>query len=729
DVSNAHFFWAMGDVTRSVWWRNHFTNMQHGTVGNDNTGPVFVSATDSDKENIMFKDNLITNINNRAGGNGHYFDVYRTKYLLIEGNTAENTVTGYGFWAKATTAYVTLRDNTAINNVSGYQLSVGNAQNNPHDHEVSWNRVIVPGTTIVFSMSSSYVGQSYNNFIYRNTFLGSSSLVRFPGREPYKTDGNIVISRTDLSWRSWNESMMINQYEPNILFNSNTQIIDSNARLLDSYRDQYFGKKGYELNLNFTPTLYVCEALPGSSCYYIAPDGNDTSGTGSFSNPYKTFFPITNQLQPGDFVYFKEGTYDISNTFTTDKFSISDLPCQSGEFYAENRCFYKIKSFIGLNSLSSWPFYDGSSYSVVDGTFNKPITVKAYPNSKVILNLSSLNESRTNLFIDRIAVMIGISNVVIEGFEIIGGIINIRGGINQNITIKNNIVHDVTVHGGDNPGLIRINRGYSEGDPKNIYIINNTLYNLFDRDEPEKLWKPNDYVHFSGVTILSKERYIDGEIYKGGTKYVEIKDNTFYNLPSFLFFKNPMEGPILVQNNTFKNAVRIATLYAGNVNFLNNLIANVSNEGFYSSGSGLETPELDSIKNINSKFLYNTFIDINWHIFYLYPNTNLFIKNNIFYGFEDLKNVNNWNADRFFNYDKDIKTDLKFKELYSDNNCIISKINNFLYLRNFVGTDKYDYSLSDLWSLNFSFESHSQLYTEPDISNVFNSDYSLKSAY
>src|SRR5690606_34167155 len=133
--------WLTGNVSRSTFWRNHFKDMNYGSVGSDNTGPVFISSTVTEKKYILYKENNHTNIQNN-GRNGHYVDIYRASYVLIEQNRASNSNTANGFWMKATVSNVTIRGNEASDNVSGSQITIGygiEAGETPRDHEVCWN--------------------------------------------------------------------------------------------------------------------------------------------------------------------------------------------------------------------------------------------------------------------------------------------------------------------------------------------------------------------------------------------------------------------------------------------------------------------------------------------------------------------------------------------------------------------------------------------------------------
>lgn len=206
DVADAHYFWLTGEVSRATFWRNHFTEMKYGQAGTDNTGPVFISSTVKIKENILYKENRISNVLNNKG-NGHYIDIYRAKYILIEQNVAKNTSTSYGFWMKSTVAFVSVRANEALDNVVGSQITIGYGSavgEVPHDHEVCWNRIAVPvdqdGPAMLILGSDFYKDQSYNTFIYRNTIVNGYSVVRFMGKTPFETDANVIVTKNTAHW-------------------------------------------------------------------------------------------------------------------------------------------------------------------------------------------------------------------------------------------------------------------------------------------------------------------------------------------------------------------------------------------------------------------------------------------------------------------------------------------------------------------------------------------------
>ncbi|MDH5178169.1 MAG: hypothetical protein OEZ39_02025 [Gammaproteobacteria bacterium] len=251
DVANAHFFWAIGDVTRATWWRNHFHNLGPGTAGTDNTLPVFVSSTGVLKQNILYKENNHTQINN-YDYNGGYFEAYVSEHVLIEQNTASNSAVAYGFFAKGTRAYVSIRANTAVENVRGTQVSVGNgseAGDLTHDHEICWNNIRAPQDNVLMMSSSTfYAGQTYNNHIYRNTIVGDTAWVRFAGAENYQVDGNVVIT-TDMNSQlsRWNTDIMDSDHIANLTGDGSEAFVDVTGKLQGDYRTQYLGTHGHEV--------------------------------------------------------------------------------------------------------------------------------------------------------------------------------------------------------------------------------------------------------------------------------------------------------------------------------------------------------------------------------------------------------------------------------------------------------------------------------------------------
>lgn len=249
DVGNAHFFWAIGDVTRSTWWRNKFSNHGPGTKGNDNPAAVFISNTSKHKKNILYKANIHDQFYN-GRLNGSYVDIYFASYVLIEENRARNSNNGCGFLAKGTASFVSIRANHVYDNVAAGGICVGYIHGVPvvpHDHEVSWNRIVLTDKSplaqaLLFTISKGWEGKSYNSYIYRNTFVNGSAWVRFKGRENFEVDGNVVVND---ALSKWNENVMKTSFM-NLTGTHGDYITDDEGRLV-GFAEEYKGKVGFEL--------------------------------------------------------------------------------------------------------------------------------------------------------------------------------------------------------------------------------------------------------------------------------------------------------------------------------------------------------------------------------------------------------------------------------------------------------------------------------------------------
>lgn len=245
DVANAHYFWLTGEVSRCTFWRNHFKDMGPGTAGDDNTGPVFISRSETVKENILYKGNLLSGIRN-SKGNGHYFDIYRANHILVEENIIRDCVTDYGLWLKCSIGFGTIRANQAFERVGGRQITIGYGPAGgelPHDHEICWNRVVVSGTdgpAMQFCGSDGFKGQHYNSFIYRNTVVNGFASVRFAGRTPYEADGNVVVTTQPKHWDAQGMKTVV----PNLLAAPKDGVVNPDGTLVDR---ALVGSAGFEI--------------------------------------------------------------------------------------------------------------------------------------------------------------------------------------------------------------------------------------------------------------------------------------------------------------------------------------------------------------------------------------------------------------------------------------------------------------------------------------------------
>lgn len=61
----------------------------------------------------------------------------------------------------------------------------------------------------------------------------------------------------------------------------------------------------------------VFASANGGTVWYVSVNGSDTTGTGTFSNPYRTVQKAADMVSAGDTVYIMEGTYDEKVTVTS----------------------------------------------------------------------------------------------------------------------------------------------------------------------------------------------------------------------------------------------------------------------------------------------------------------------------------------------------------------------------------------------------------------------------
>jgi hypothetical protein len=255
DLANAHFFWLTGDVSRATFWRNTFKEIKYGSRGDDNTGPVFISSTPKVKENILFKENLLESVHN-AAGNGTYLTIYRSSYVLIEQNTVRNSSTNTGWHAKATVGFVSIRANMSYENVRGTQIGLGYGAATgevPHDHEICWNKIAVPESqeepALLAAVNDYYKGQSYNTYIYRNTIVNGTSVLRYAGKAPFETDGNFIVTKRPALW----PLLEMKTFVPNVVSSPTSGKLTSALSIMGSE----FGRAGSDVAVKPAPLAPV----------------------------------------------------------------------------------------------------------------------------------------------------------------------------------------------------------------------------------------------------------------------------------------------------------------------------------------------------------------------------------------------------------------------------------------------------------------------------------------
>jgi hypothetical protein len=246
------------------------------TRGGANVRDIYVAdirwengRQDVNNAHFFWATNKLTEIRN-SGYNGSYVEAYGLSYWLVEENIVKNSDSNAGFFGKQTVSFATTRANEAFDNVNGEQIGFGyntpTGMGVPHDHEVCWNRVRLPQNNkavlgFQWSHNIAYLGQSYNSYIYRNTFVNGSSWVRFKGTENFETDGNVIVSNFSSRW----DTSIMNSLIPNIVGNESAGITDQTGSLIGQYRLDYLGVAGHEVSGHEVSGVYVTQSKPVTS--------------------------------------------------------------------------------------------------------------------------------------------------------------------------------------------------------------------------------------------------------------------------------------------------------------------------------------------------------------------------------------------------------------------------------------------------------------------------------
>jgi hypothetical protein len=466
--------------------------------------------------------------------------------------------------------------------------------------------------------------------------------------------------------------------------------------------------------------------------YYVAPDGNDVA-SGTIVEPFKTFLPALTRAQAGDTIYARGGTYDFDNAMVRgiarDASSAGATSCPEGQKLTDGYCFKDAYGFISIKDFSGWAS-NHPAYSIASGAENNPITVRNYPGETPILDLTDQRFDPgfpPNGEVFKRAVTVGLKAYwVIEGFEIMGGIVNVEGGTQSaqthDITIKNNNIHDIACDGGDNPGIVRIDRG-DWGGPYNIFIHGNKLHGIYDWEQPNQWDGVIDAQHFGAVTMLSRQSYLGFE--GGGTGYIEIKNNEIYEVPQAFFFKNCTAGPVLIENNIIHDCGSLGTIVASNMHFVRNLSYNVD-RGFRAMGNNsdgiMNDPRLVAIAGQNATVEYNTFVGLDL-LMSLWTGTGHTIRNNIFCGLNSRVQGANWDTPAYISK-SEVYTDAEnvaeslLQQVTSNNNCFISPHSDFQFASRYMPSGVEHYTYTQARNI-FGFDPDSLIIIRSDPQSIF----------
>ncbi len=366
-----------------------------------------------------------------------------------------------------------------------------------------------------------------------------------------------------------------------------------------------------------------CPASAPGRCWFVDPDGSD-EGDGSFDSPFRRPRSALPLLGPGDVLLLRGGVYGDAHTFVGSPISWGD----------EGAGVARVFLSAGRHVYPDW--IEEEAFETQSGTAEAPIVVRSFPGERACVDISpgALNRSRRAIWLGRSGT---VSHWRIESITFRGGLLNVSGSV-DNVGFYDNEVYGVAVDGGDNPGLIRIDRA-DEGGPRDISIVGNHLHDMMDADGNE--WASNpDVQHFGAVTTLSCENYLGVEC--GGNGALTIRDNEMFRVPMAFFFKNPSAGPVVVEGNDIHDVVRIGRFAPSNVTFENNTVYRASGGIVLGQSDAAGTPFFTRSGH-DLVVRRNTFVGLPFLASFVVQATGHVIRDNIVFGDLVASGRTSWN--------------------------------------------------------------------------------------
>lgn len=478
-----------------------------------------------------------------------------------------------------------------------------------------------------------------------------------------------------------------------------------------------------------------CAATDGARCLYVAVDGDDEAD-GSLEAPLQTFQAAIGRAQPGDFIYARGGTYGLENAAIARLQRLPRAtfspPCAGDQVEADGYCQVPYRAFAAIGDWNGYPLPDHDGHESPSGEPGRPITLRNFPGELPVLDMRLLERDAAIedalVQSQRYAIAIQKSHWVIRGFEVIGGSVNLSGNI-EDITIEGCDVHDVTRDGGDNPGLIRLNRG-----PEDVRILNNRLHGIYDHEQPGEWRSVPDAQHFGAVTTLSGETY-------GGmddTGAVEIRGNVIFEVPQVFFFKNAARGPIEIVDNEIYDSGRLASIVTSNVRLAGNLVHGVPS-GIWRHGQGFtelgdSNPEVLALDGHMLTLEYNTFVGLEGTMLSSGHGEGRVLRHNVVFGLPSVAATADWDSGAWLKLREDVPPgESKLLRYESDDNCFVVPDAGFQYAARYPSEGRVQHhDLAEGRSL-FGLESRSVVVVSADPASVFvdpdAGDYALRSGH
>ena len=340
-----------------------------------------------------------------------------------------------------------------------------------------------------------------------------------------------------------------------------------------------------------------------AATYYVDKNHSSSSdnNAGTEASPWKTIQKAANTMSAGDTVYVKAGVYTelYSGTPSTDVTAIK--PQNSGT--ASNPIVYS--AFPG-DSVIIDQQRQGSGFFIENKNYIH------------IIGFEIRNTWGSGVSTLTSAVGIVVDSNYIHDIDGVGG--SNVGGVRlddaRQSTVRNNVIHKVTVGGEDNGNAAGIH-GYRMED---ILVENNLIYDCFNGIF-HKLSTGNTGLLVKNNIIHSVTEGIHYDIQGGGSPAhfnQRVTQNVFYDVDSLLFMNaagaNGVNDGFHVWNNTFDG-------FNNGVAFLNSRNVNIYNNIFYGSSSSLFKTIIAQGDAPNTVIDYNNYFNAEEYVVDLYKSS------------------------------------------------------------------------------------------------------------
>jgi len=146
-------------------------------------------------------------------------------------------------------------------------------------------------------------------------------------------------------------------------------------------------------------------AIPAKN-YYVATNGNDTTGTGSITDPYASIIKAQQYVVPGDTVFVRGGTYVMSESQISQKFTLGPYACmhclnKSGTSESKRICYWAYPgehpvfdmSMVKPAGYRNTVFYTTGSWLHIKGleVIGTQVTISTHTQSECFRNEGSNN--------------------------------------------------------------------------------------------------------------------------------------------------------------------------------------------------------------------------------------------------------------------------------------------------------------------------------------------------